>query len=166
MASSTNAKDIVTFNIGNNPITFQITEEESLKTYSSTNIHWWGYSENLATTNAYSFCRCWQTHCFPGSYPDTKMQTKNIQIHFLGFTLAIPPAFEKDGSIDVKFMDSKARVFRSMPTPGNKEYVAWLNKVQHKCQEQWKMIGTFDAIQISRDSHRINPCMLLALMYF
>lgn len=28
------------------------------------------------------------------------------------------------------------------------------------------MIGIFDAIQISRNAHRINPCMLLALMCF
>lgn len=31
MASSTNAKDISTFNTSNNPIAFQLTEEESLK---------------------------------------------------------------------------------------------------------------------------------------
>lgn len=69
-------------------------------------------------------------------------------IDFHSFTPSIPLTFEKDGSIDVKFMDPKARVFRSMPTPGNKEYVAWLNKVQYKRQEQWKMAGIFDAIQI------------------
>lgn len=31
MDSSANAKDIVIFNTGNNPIAFQVTEEESLK---------------------------------------------------------------------------------------------------------------------------------------
>lgn len=31
MASSTNSKDIATFNTSNNPIAFQLTEEESLK---------------------------------------------------------------------------------------------------------------------------------------
>lgn len=103
---------------------------------------------------------------FHGQYPDTKTQSRNVQTHFPGFTLTIPPTFEKDGTIDVKFMDQKARVFRSMPTPGNKDYVAWLNKVQHKRQEQWKVVGIFDSINISRNAHRINPCILLASMYF
>lgn len=102
---------------------------------------------------------------FHASYLDTKTQPRNIQTHFPGFTPAIPPAFEKDGSIEMKFMDPKPRVFRSMSTPGNKEYMAWLNKVQHKHQEQWKMASIFDVIQISRNTHRINPCMLLSLMY-
>lgn len=31
MTSSANAKDVVTFNTGNNPIAFQLTKQESLK---------------------------------------------------------------------------------------------------------------------------------------
>lgn len=103
---------------------------------------------------------------FHGSYPNAKTQPKNVQSHFPGFTPTLPPTFEKDGTIDVKFMDPKARVFSSMPTPGNKEYVAWLNKVQLKCQDQWRGAGIFNATQISRQALRINPCMLLASMYF
>lgn len=83
---------------------------------------------------------------FHGPYPDTKTQPNNVQSHFPGFTLTLPPAFEKDGTIDIKFMDPKARFFRSMPTPGNMEYVAWLNKVQRKCQDQWTSDGIFDTI--------------------
>lgn len=72
---------------------------------------------------------------FHWPYPDTKTQPINVQTHFHGFTPAIPPAFEKHGSIDLKFIDPNTRVFRSMSPLGNKEYVAWLNKVQHKHQE-------------------------------
>lgn len=103
---------------------------------------------------------------FHGPYPDTNTQPKNVQTHFPDFTLAIPPAFENEGTIDVKFIDPKVRFFRSMPTPGNKEYAAWLNKVQRKLHEQWMMAGIFDAIQILRNAHRTNPCMFLASMYF
>lgn len=63
-------------------------------------------------------------------------------------------------------MDLEDRVFRSMPTPGDKEYLAWLDKVQNKRQAQWKTEGIFDAIQISRHAHRVNPCMLLSSLYF
>lgn len=69
---------------------------------------------------------------FHGPYPDTKTQPKTVQSHFPSYTPAIPPTFEKDGTIDIKFMNPKAKVFRSMPTPGNKECVAWLNKVKRK----------------------------------
>lgn len=70
---------------------------------------------------------------FHGPYPDTKSKAKMVKGYFPGYTPATPPAFDKDGVIDVRFMNPKARVFRLMPTPGNKEYLAWLNKVQRKC---------------------------------
>lgn len=63
-------------------------------------------------------------------------------------------------------MDPESRVFRSMPTPGNKDYLAWLDRVQSKHQVQWKTAGLFDAIQISRHAHMVNPCMLLSSLYF
>lgn len=72
---------------------------------------------------------------FHGPYMDTKMQSKNVQSYFPCFTPAVPPTFEKSGSIDLKFMDPKVKVFRSMPTPGKKEYMVWLNKVKKKRQE-------------------------------
>lgn len=103
---------------------------------------------------------------FHGPYPETKTQPNTVQSNFPGFTPALPLAFKKDGTIDMNFMDPKARFFRSMPIPGNKEYVAWFNKVQRKCQDQWISVGIIDIIQISRHVHRINPCMLLASMYF
>lgn len=165
MASSANAMDAFTFNTGNNPIAFNLTEEESLKPIPQ------------PTSTDEAVVKIWQLQmlipfvvddkliAFHGPYPDTKTQPRNVQSYFPCFTPALPPDFEKNGSIDLKFMDQKARVFRLISTSGNKEYVAWLNKVQNKRQEQWKMVGIFDTIQISRNTHRIDPCMLLASMY-
>lgn len=95
-----------------------------------------------------------------------KSSPKAVQGFIHGYGPAAPPSFDEAGIIDVRFMESKAKVFRSMPTPGNKEYLTWINKVHRKRQDQWKSAGIFDAIQISRYAHYINPCMLLASMYF
>lgn len=166
MASSANDMDAVTYNTGNNPIAFKLTEEESLKPIPQP------ASTEEAIVNIWQrqmlihFVVADKLIAFHGLYQDTKMQLKNVQSYFPFFTPTVPSTFEKNNSIDLKFMDPKARVFRSMPTPGNKKYVAWLNKVQNKRQEQWKMAGIFDAIQILRNAHQINPCMLLASMYF
>lgn len=73
---------------------------------------------------------------FHGPFPYSKSAPKAVQGYFPGYAPAAPLAFDKDGIIDVRFMDPKARVFRSMHTPSNKEYLAWLNKVQIKLQDQ------------------------------
>lgn len=120
----------------------------------------------METPNAHPFVVADKLIAFHEPYLDTKTQPKNVQSHFPGFTPALSPTFGKDDIIDVNFMDPKARVFRSMPTPGNKKYVAWLNKVQCKRQDQWRRVGIFDVIQISRHVHRINQCMFLVSIYF
>lgn len=66
---------------------------------------------------------------FHGPLADPKSSPKVVQGFFLGYGHAAPSSLDKARVIDVRFMDSKAMVFRSMPTPGNKEYLAWLNKV-------------------------------------
>lgn len=93
MVSSTNAKDAVTFNTSNNPIAFQLTKEESLKRISQ------------PTPIDEAIVKIWKLQililfgvadkliAFHGSYPDTKMQPRNVQTHFHGFTPAIPPTF-------------------------------------------------------------------------
>lgn len=53
-----------------------------------------------------------------------------------------------------------------MPTHGNKEYLAWLNKVQRKRQDQWQIAWIFYIIQVSRYTHHVNPCMFLVALYF
>lgn len=103
---------------------------------------------------------------FHGPFPDERMQPKKVQKKIPCFTLVVPAAFKKDGIVDLKFMDLEARVFWSMPTPGNKKYLAWLDMVQNKCQAQWKTPDIFNTIQISRHAHRVNPCMLLPSLYF
>lgn len=103
---------------------------------------------------------------FHGHLMEPKSSQKVVTAFFPGYAPAPPLAFDKSGVTDVRFMEAKARVFRSIPTPENKEYLAWLNKVQRKRQDQWRSAGIFDAIQISRYAHRVNPCMLLASMYF
>ena len=90
---------------------------------------------------------------FHGPLPDSKSAPKVVQGFLPSYVPAAPPTFDKDEAIDVRFMDPKARVFRSMPTPGNKEYLAWLDKGKRKCQNQWRSVRIFDAIQISRYAH-------------
>lgn len=103
---------------------------------------------------------------FHGPLTEPKSSPKVVAAFFPGYVPAPPPAFDKSVVLDVRFMEAKARVFRSMHTHRNKEYLAWLNKVQRKCQDQWKGEEIFDAIEISRYAHRVNPCMLLASLYF
>lgn len=105
MASSANVMDALTYNTGNNPITLNLTEEEILKPIA----------QPVSTDEA--VVEIWQRQmlipfvvtdklfAFHGPYPDTKMQPKNIQTYFPCFTPAVPPTFEKNGSIDLKFMD-------------------------------------------------------------
>lgn len=57
---------------------------------------------------------------FHGPFLDSKSAPKVVKVYFPSYAPAAPPAFHKDGTINVRFMDPKARVFRSMPTPGNK----------------------------------------------
>lgn len=99
---------------------------------------------------------------FHGPLADQKSSPKVVTTFFLGYKPAAPPAFDKSVILDVRFMEAKSRVFRSMPTPGNKEYLAWLNKVQRKRQDQWRSAGTYDLIQMSRYAHHVNPGMLSA----
>lgn len=66
---------------------------------------------------------------FHGSLANNKSSPNNVAPFFPGYKPDMPPAFDRSVLLDVRFMEAKARVFRSMPTPGNKEYLAWLNKV-------------------------------------
>lgn len=103
---------------------------------------------------------------FHGPLADQKSSLKVVAVFFPGYKPAASPAFDKSVTLDVRFMEDKARVLRSMPTLGNKEYLAWLNKVQRKCQDQWWSAGIYNLIQISRYANRVNPCMLSASLYF
>lgn len=69
---------------------------------------------------------------FHGPLAEPKSSPKVIAAFFPGYAPAAPPSFDKSVVLDVRFMEAKARVFRFMHTPCNKEYLAWLNKVQRK----------------------------------
>lgn len=103
---------------------------------------------------------------FHGPLIDNFFSPNTVAPFFPGYKPAIPLAFDRSVILDVRFMEEKARVFLSMLTPGNKEYLAWLNKVQHKRQDQWRSVGIFDLIQVPRYAHRVNPLMLLVSFYF
>lgn len=102
---------------------------------------------------------------FHGPLADTKFPPTKVAPFFPGYKPVMPPSFNISVALDVRFMEAKARVFHSMPTPGNKEYLVWLNNVQRKRQDQWRSAGIFDLIQVSRYAHRVNPCMLLESLY-
>lgn len=53
---------------------------------------------------------------FHGPLADPKSSPKSVQGFFLGYGPAAHPSFDKVGVIDVRFMDSKVRVFISMHT--------------------------------------------------
>lgn len=78
----------------------------------------------------------------------------------------MPIAIEKARELDLKFMNHAMRVSCSTLHPGNKDYLAWLNKVQKKKQTRWEELGIFDEIQLSRIAHRVNLSMLLASIFF
>lgn len=135
MASSTRTKGANSFSTGGNPIEFKLNAIESTKhipqpvSSDETVIKIWQHQMLIP------FVIDRKLVAFPGPLPDTESTPKVVQGFFPYYVPAAPPAFDKDGVIDVRFMDPKARVFRSMPTPGNKEYLAWLNKVQRKRQD-------------------------------
>ncbi|XP_058771322.1 uncharacterized protein LOC131644752 [Vicia villosa] len=103
---------------------------------------------------------------FPGPLLDLRSQPRKVIDLFPSFNITMLVAFEKQRPLDLKFMDPSVRVFHSTPSPGNKDFLAWLNKVQAKKQQRWEELGIFDAIQLSRNGHRVNSSMLLASIFF
>lgn len=153
MTSSTHTKGVNSFNTGGNPIAFQLSTVESTK----------HIRQPVSTDEV--MMKIWKCQmpipfvinrklvAFHEPLLDPKSTPKAVQGFCPSYVPAAPPPFDKAEAINVRFMDPKAKVFRSMPTPGNKEYLAWVNKVQRKRQDQWRSIGIFDAIQISRYAH-------------
>lgn len=158
--------DTVTHDTSNNPITFNLAKKEGLTMVPQPPSNNPSKVETWQRQTLIPFMVTEKLLAFHGTLPDERMQPKKVQKVFPCFTLTVPSTFEKDGIIDLKFMDPEARVFQSIPTPDNKEYIAWLDRVQNKRQAQRKIAGIFDAIQISRHARRVNPCMLLSSLYF
>lgn len=93
-----------------------------------------------------------------------KSQSRKVKNFFPCYHVTMTYTFE-ECSLDLSFMEAPTRVFRSAPPAQNKEYIAWLNKVQSKRQKQWEDLCIFDVIQISRTGPRYNPTMLLASIF-
>lgn len=66
---------------------------------------------------------------FLGAYPTTKSQDGKVKNFFPSFPVTMLSAFE-ERSFHLSFIDKPTGVFRSAPPAPNKEYIAWLDKVQ------------------------------------
>lgn len=166
MASSSLAKEIVSYGTRHNLTAFKLTAKEGMKSISQ------------PSSSDEAIIKNWQNHmvipfvvdkkllAFHGPLNDKKSSPKTVSSFFPGYKPVMPPAFDRSVVLDVRFMEAKARVFCSMPNPRNKEYLAWLNKLQHKRHDQRRSDGIFDLIQVSMYADRVNLCMLLASLYF
>lgn len=76
------------------------------------------------------------------------------------------PSVIEEHALNMPFMDKHVRVFQSAPPNQNKDYLAWLEKVQTQRKKKWKELGIYDMIKISRTGPRYNPDMLLASIFF
>lgn len=56
-----------------------------------------------------------QTWLLNKGFVDAKSSPTKVTPFFPGYKPVMPPAFERSVALDVKFMEAKARVFRSMP---------------------------------------------------
>lgn len=99
------------------------------------------------------------------SFPTAKSHPENVKNFFPCYPIVMLSEFE-EYSLNLTFMETHTRVFRSAPPSQNKDYITWLDKVQLKGKIQWDKLGIFDIIKISRTDHRYNPDMLLALIFF
>lgn len=121
MASSTHTKKVGPFDTRNNPVAFKLTAKESMDCIPQ------------PTSSDEAVMKIWQHQMlipfvvdrklveFHEPLAEPKSSTKFVATFFPGYELAAPPSFDKFGVIDVRFMEAKAKVFRSMPTPGNKK---------------------------------------------
>lgn len=166
MASSSHVKNITTYATRNNTISFKLTAKEGMNRIPQPTSSDETVMKNWQRLMLIPFMVDKKFLAFHRPLVDPKSSPKVVALFSPGYKPTSPPAFDKSVILDIRFMEAKARVFRSMPTPGNKEYLAWINKVQRKHQDQWRSVEISDLIQISRYAHRVNPCMLLASLYF
>lgn len=130
MASSSHVKEITSYATGNNLIAFKLTTKESMNHIPQPTSSDEVVVKNWQRQMLIPFVVDRKMFAFHGPLADQKSSPKVVAAFFPGYAPAARPAFDKSVILDLRFMEAKARVFRSMPTPGNKEYLAWLNKVQ------------------------------------
>lgn len=129
MASSSHVKELTTYATENNPIAFKLTAKEGVKRIPQPTPSYKTVVKNWQRQMLIPFVVVRKLLAFHGLLVDQKSSLKAVVAFFPGYKPAAPPAFDKSIVLDVRFMEAKVRVFRSMPTPGNKEYLVWLNKV-------------------------------------
>lgn len=67
--------------------------------------------------------------------------------------------------INSNFQFKRNRPISIWPSP-RKEYIPWPNRVQSMKGEEWKHMGIFELIQLSRLEFPINASLLAAVSYF
>lgn len=72
---------------------------------------------------------------FLGQFPSFKSHPGKVKCFFPCYPITMPYASE-ERALDLNFMETPMRVFRSAHPPQNKDYLAWLDKVQSKRKEQ------------------------------
>lgn len=129
MASSSHVKELTTYAIGNNSIAFKLTAREGINCIPQPTSSDETVVKNWQRQMLIPFVVDKKLLVFHGPLADQKPSPKAVAAFFPGYKLVAPPSFNQSVVLDVRFMEAKARVFRFMPTPGNKEFLAWLNKV-------------------------------------
>lgn len=166
MASSSHARETLLYGTSHNHTTFKLTAKEGMKSTPKPSSSDEAILKNWQIQMVIPFVVDKKMLAFHGALVDKKSSPKTIAPFFHGYKPTMPPILDRSVVLYVIFMEEKSRVFCFMPTHGNKEYLVRLNKVQCKCQDQWRNVGIFDLIQVSRYAQRVNPCMLLVSLYF
>lgn len=166
MDSSSHIKELTTYATGSNPTAFKLSAKESMNRIPQPTSFDEAVVKNWQRQMLIPFVVDNKLYAFHVPFAEPKSSPKAVVAFFPGYKHVATTAFDKFIALDVRFMEAKARVFRSMPTPGNKEYLAWLTKFQQKHQDQWRSAGIFELIQILRYARCVNPCVLLASLYF
>lgn len=72
-----------------------------------------------------------------------------------------------DEPIDLTYMNSGFRVFRSCPLFRDpSDYLGWLEKIEKKKSQVWKEMGIFNLIQLSKVRPGYCQTMLVSSLYF
>lgn len=124
MASSSLAKENVSYDIGQYPIAFKLTVKEGMKITSQPSSSDEAILKNWQNQLVIPFVVDKKLLAFHGTLIDAKSSPTKVAPFFPGYKPVMPPAFDRSVALDVKFMEAKARGFLFVPTHGNKEYLA------------------------------------------
>uniref|UniRef100_A0A151UEW2 Aminotransferase-like plant mobile domain-containing protein n=1 Tax=Cajanus cajan TaxID=3821 RepID=A0A151UEW2_CAJCA len=102
-------------------------------------------------------------HAFLGPYSNlSKKKTHNDLLPEDDSTLP----FVYSPTIDLSLFSDTTKIFRAFPPPKDK-HIQWLERVEASKQSDWKEVGIFDFVQLSKyDLNVFNPQMLLSAIFF